>query len=96
MILFSLIYIYKCHVHFVFILKKKNIYNMQIDVAKVFLNEPCEMCWCLQYCSRLHRVTMDEAKEVHTTLRTAAGIFKFVKVLLVVVIVLKWFVLNSC
>ena len=45
MILFSLIYIYKCHVHFVFILKKKNIYNMQIDVVKVFLNEPCEMCW---------------------------------------------------
>ena len=39
---------------------------------------------------------MDEAKEVHTTLRTAAGIFKFVKVLLIVVIVLKWFVLNSC
>ena len=97
MILFSLIYIYKCHIHFVFILKKKNIYNMQIDVVKVFLNEPCEMCWCLQYCSRLHRVTMDEAKEVHTTLRTAAGIFKFVKVLLVVVVVvLKWFVLNSC
>ena len=27
------------------------------------------------------RVTMDEAKEVHTSLRTAAGIFKFVKVL---------------
>jgi len=24
---------------------------------------------------------MDEAKEVHTSLRTAAGIFKFVKVL---------------
>ena len=39
---------------------------------------------------------MDEAKEVHTTLRMAAGIFKFVKVLVVVVVVLKWFVLNSC
>ena len=34
---------------------------------------------------------MDEAKEVHTTLRTAAGIFKFVKVLVVAVVVLKWF-----
>ena len=75
---------------------RRLIYNMQIAVVKVFLNEPCEMCWCLQYCSRLHRVTMDEAKEVHTTLRTAAGIFKFVKVLVVVVVVLKWFVLNSC
>ena len=38
---------------------------------------------------------MDEAKEVHTTLRTAAGIFKFVKVLVVAVVVLKWFTLNS-
>ena len=28
----------------------------------------------------VHRVTMDEAKEVHTNLRNAAGIFKFVKV----------------
>lgn len=27
------------------------------------------------------RVTMEEAKEVHTNLRNAAGIFKFVKVL---------------
>lgn len=81
---------------FCFQFEKKNIYNMQIAVVKVFLNELCEMCWCLQYCSRLHRVTMDEAKEVHTTLRTAAGIFKFVKVLVVVVVVLKWFVLNSC
>ena len=28
----------------------------------------------------LCRITMDEAKEVHSSLRTAAGIFKFVKV----------------
>lgn len=78
MILFSLIYMYKCHVNFVFSLKK------QTAATRKLLSE---MCWHLQCCCCLHRVSMDEAKEVHTTLRTAAGIFKFVKVLVVAVVV---------
>lgn len=46
--------------------------SMCVDVA----------IWYTKYAAKLAakgEVTMDEAKEVHTTLRTAAGIFKFVK-----------------
>ena len=58
-------------------LRLHNIIEHRLDLAK----QPNKTC--LNFCiffAFLCRITMDEAKEVHSSLRTAAGIFKFVKV----------------